>query len=202
MPEYEPASRVNNINFVNDDWYVVDNKRLKMTTREHISHYHANMASMLKLADWFDFMRENGVYDNTRIILVSDHGAPLNHFEELSLVDDKGKAQNIEWYYPLLLVKDFNSQGFSTTDEFMTNADVPTMAFSGVVQNPVNPFTGKEVSNKTKYEEVQYVFASHAHSLSKHDKNTYAPGDWYSVHTDLWNKDNWKVAKKDAVLPY
>ncbi|MBO5167925.1 MAG: YidC/Oxa1 family membrane protein insertase [Phascolarctobacterium sp.] len=202
MPDYVPASRVNNTSFVNEDWYVVNGRKLKMTTRDHVSHYHANMAAFLKLAEWFDFMKDNGVYDNTRIILVSDHGAPLYHFDELVLDDGKGEPQNIEWYYPLLLVKDFDSQGFKETDEFMTNADVVTIATQGIIHNPVNPFTGKEISNKAKYEDAQYVFASHAHSLSKHDKNTYIPGDWYSVHTDIWNKENWKVAKKDAVLPY
>ena len=132
---------------------------------------------------------------------MSDHGAPLYHFDELVLDDGKGEPQNIEWYYPLLLVNDFDSQGFKETDEFMTNADVVTIATQGIIHNPKNPFTGKEISNKAKYEDVQYVFASHAHSLSKHDKNTYIPGDWYSVHTDIWNKENWKVAKKYAVLP-
>lgn len=202
MPEYKPASRVNNTQFVNEAWYVVNDKKLKMTTRDHVSHYHANMAAFLKLADWFDFMKTNGVYDNTRIILVSDHGAPLQHFDELMLDNGKGKSQNIEWYYPLLLVKDFGSQGFTETDEFMTNADVPTIALSGIVKQPVNPFTGKTISNKAKYEELQYVFASHAHSLSKHDKNTYIPGDWYSVRNNVWDKNCWKLEKEDSVLPY
>jgi YidC/Oxa1 family membrane protein insertase len=36
-------------------------------------HYHVNAAAYLLLARWFEFLRENGVYDNTRIIIVSDH---------------------------------------------------------------------------------------------------------------------------------
>ena len=89
-----------------------------------MSHYHANMASLIKLAEWFDFLRENDVYDNTRIILVSDHGYSLDQFEELVLNTGKNKTENIEWYYPLLLVKDFGSKEFSVSEEFMTNADV------------------------------------------------------------------------------
>ena len=202
VPEYLPSSRVDNSKVVNYDTYVINGKKLKMTNREQVSHYHANMASLLKLAEWFDYLKANDAYDNTRIILVSDHGAPLYHFDELILGDGKDKSQNLEWYYPLLMVKDFNSKVFSVSNEFMTNADVVTIATENVIDNPINPFTNKVISNKAKFDAVQYVFGSHAHSLSKHDKNTYIPGTWYSVHADIWNKDNWKVAKKDAVLPY
>lgn len=40
------------------------------------------MAAMLRLGEWFDYLREEGVYDNTRIILVSDHGYRLEQIEE------------------------------------------------------------------------------------------------------------------------
>jgi hypothetical protein len=33
-------------------------------------HYHANMAAYILLGKWFSFLKENGVYDNTRIIIV------------------------------------------------------------------------------------------------------------------------------------
>ena len=46
-------------------------------TREQLAHYHANAAALLRLGEWFDWMREQGVYDNTRIIIVSDHGRDL-----------------------------------------------------------------------------------------------------------------------------
>ena len=66
-------------------------------------HYQTNMAAMLQLGKWFDYMRENGVYDNTRIILVSDHGKDLNQDNSFKLADGTDKAL----YYPLLMVKDF-----------------------------------------------------------------------------------------------
>ena len=48
-----------------------------MVNANQLAHYQINMAAMLQLANWFDYMRENGVYDNTRIILVADHGRGL-----------------------------------------------------------------------------------------------------------------------------
>ena len=156
------------------------------------------MAALLRLAEWFDYMRMNGVYDNSRIILVSDHGYGLRHFDDLVL--DNSTGENIEWYYPLLLVKDFGSNKFVESEEFMTNAEVVNIALEGIINEPVNPFTGKRIVSKK--DDIQYVFGSREHSLKKHDKNVYAPGVWYAVHTNIWNKNNWKVAKKDAVLPY
>jgi hypothetical protein len=51
-----------------------DGTVLELSTDVQIRHYHVNMAAMLLVGKWLDFMRESGVYDNTRIILVADHG--------------------------------------------------------------------------------------------------------------------------------
>jgi arylsulfatase A-like enzyme len=40
-------------------------------------HYHSNMATMLRVGEWMDYLKEQGVYDNTRIIIVADHGRKL-----------------------------------------------------------------------------------------------------------------------------
>ena len=202
LPDYTLENRVNNQKLVDYDDYVIDGKKLGMKTRDQVSHYHANMACFIKLADWFDFMKANGVYDNTRIILVSDHGAPLRHFDDLVLDNSKDSSKNIEWYYPLLLVKDFDSKEFAVSEEFMTNADVVSIAAKGIIDNPLNPFTGNSINNDAKYNSVQYVFGSHAHSLNKHNKNTYIPGTWYAVHNDMRDKKNWEIVKEEAVLPY
>ena len=37
-------------------------------------HYHVNAAALLQVAKWLDFLKENDCYDNTRIIIVADHG--------------------------------------------------------------------------------------------------------------------------------
>ena len=61
--------------------------------------------------------------------------------EEL-VYGDRDDNETIEYYFPLLLVKDFGSTEFTISDEFMTNADVPTLATQGLIENPTNPFTG------------------------------------------------------------
>ena len=73
--------------------------------------------SLSQVADWFAWLKENNVYDNTRIILCSDHG--IGNDKELSF--DARYAKNVELmkkasdcvcsYFALLAVKDFASHG-------------------------------------------------------------------------------------------
>ena len=88
-------------------------------------------------------MSKNGIYDNTRIIIVSDHGAPIkNYASELEI---------ITYFNPLLIVKDFNSQGdYKIDNSLMTTADVPYIATKDLMNNPVNPFTGKSITEFDK----------------------------------------------------
>jgi len=98
--------------------------------------YHVNAAAIKRLADWFSFLKRENVYDNTRIILVSDHGPQSNFITKIGL------PFNVDQFNPLLMVKDFDgSHEIETLQTFMSNADVPYLSLAGVIENPVNPFT-------------------------------------------------------------
>ncbi|MDR2842401.1 MAG: membrane protein insertase YidC, partial [Spirochaetaceae bacterium] len=62
-PNYVPAENVTNrgnSDFVGKGWIE--------------GYYDVNSALYLKIGEWIDALKTNGVYDNTRIIIVSDHG--------------------------------------------------------------------------------------------------------------------------------
>ncbi|MCR4618347.1 MAG: membrane protein insertase YidC [Lachnospiraceae bacterium] len=153
-----------------------------------VQHYHVNMAAYLKLAEWFDFLRDNGLYDNTRIIIVADHGRALNQFDDLML----DEFVDIEGYHPILLYKDFNSTGFNTSDEFMTNADVPSLAVKDIIEKPINPFTGNVINNKDK-ENGQYITTSPYFELKDNPGNVFNTEDsyWYLVKDNIFDFNNW-----------
>lgn len=199
LPDYTPKQRVDNSGIVDytSEQFIINGKRLEVIDTRQVSYYHANMAALMKMGEWFDWMRSNGVYDNTRIILVADHGRPVRHFS-----DWKVGRESLEGFQPLLMVKDFGATEFKTSNEFMTNADTLTIATNGVINDPVNPFTNKPINNDVKFKDVQYVFAGHDNSYASNSGNTYISGKWYSVHTDIWNLDNWKVVCENATLPY
>ncbi len=96
-------------------------------------------------------MRENGVYDNTRIIIVSDHGAGLGQFEDLIVNMEDGTSIDAEAYNALLLFKDFAcNDPFQSEATFMSNADVPVLAMQGLFEDMKNPFTDDVISDKIK----------------------------------------------------
>lgn len=103
--------------------------------------------------------------------------------------------------HALLMVKDFNSTGSVTTDNtFMTVADVPTLVTNGVIDNPVNPFTGNSISSQDKTDHDQYILISSDWDILEQDTPTFHKGYWFSVHDDLWNKDNWQLVAKNDIL--
>ncbi len=191
QPDYEPSSNVNLSSFSEEERTRTAEgmPTIVMDTEKELSHYHVNMAALMKLGDWLDYLREQGVYDNTRIIITSDHGYYVDQFPELLFTDSY--QDDVIAYNPLLLVKDFNGTGFTTDRSFMTNADVPTLAFEGLIDDPVNPFTGKAICSDAKNASEQLIFATHDYDPASYTGNTFLPWSWYTVHDDIFDLSNW-----------
>ena len=201
-PDYEPQYIVDNTDYdaAHADRFTIDGRTLEMEEAEQMIHYHANMAALLKMAEWFDYLRENELYDNTRIILVADHGYDVRHLKEQSITDAKGTVHDLERYFPLLMVKDFGSKGFSSSDDFMTNADVPTLAMEKLIENPINPFTGKAINSDEKYAHDQMVILAGSNDFVGGDSCLYPNAAWASVKENRWDLDNWKVSSEKMIL--
>ena len=157
--------------------------------------FHANSAAFLKIGRWLEELKKNNVYDNSRIIIVSDHGADVN-----AGIADRELAILNEWreaYNPVLLMKDFNSRGRLQTDmAFMTNADVPVLALDGIAE-AVNPFSGKSLRENPKAQGL-YIATTHLwlpHQNSKYKFNIKAD-HWLFVHDNIFDPNNWEKAEK------
>lgn len=198
-PDYEVAEWVDNTAYdeAHTDRFNYNGQQLTVENGIQMAHYHTNMAMFHRLGEWLDYLRENDVYDNTRIILVSDHGRELKMVEQMRRTDE---IVDLTRYCPLLMVKDFGSQGFTVSDDFMTTADVPTLAAGELIENPVNPYTGKKLTSEEKTAHPQYVIVSTAWDLMENNGNTFLPSAWASVKDDLWNLDNWQFYKEKTVL--
>ena len=170
---------------------ILDGRTMMLSNAAQWGHYCINVATYQALAEWLDYLRAEGVYDNTRIILVADHGYDLAQFSDLLIADDL----DAEKFNALLMVKDFDAHDPWRIDmSFMTNADVPTLATQGVIDDPNNPFTGNAVSNEVKGKEPMYV-TTYLHNWRYGNNDGYvldtSNGDWWSVHDDIFNKENW-----------
>jgi len=188
QPDYVPSYQVDNSEYYNDTLIKTDDKgnSISIEDEENLVHYHINMASFLELGEWFDYLKEEGVYDNTRIIIVSDHGWTIYQDEDMVIED-----HDMETFHCALMVKDFDSKGFTENDDLMSNADVPTLAMDGVIDNPVNPFTNTPITNDMKNNGDQEVMFVKTWSIDENNGNTYMPGYWYSVHDNVHDANNW-----------
>ncbi len=193
MPDYVPAKSVDNTSFEKNINTFVNDKTMHLETKAQRQHFQINVAALLKLGEFFDYLREEDVYDNTRIIIAADHGEDLAHFDEMLMLDGK---LDVEAYNPLLLVKDFNARGFTVSNDFMTNADVPLIALSGIVNEPVNPFTGNLLSDADKRETMAVTAAK---SVDYPTGTQFDDGGqpWYCVKNGILDEANWSLWIKE-----
>jgi YidC/Oxa1 family membrane protein insertase len=159
------------------------------------SFFHTTVASFILLGKWFEYLKTIGVYDNTRIILVSDHGksgvlGPENFASNMTLPN----GDNLGYYNALLMIKDFNSIGeLEISNEFMTNADTPLLILKDIINNPVNPFTNKPlIADKdqgiiitTNQDFDSYAHTNYAYKINKNN--------WLYVKENIFEPANWKT---------
>ena len=202
-PEYEPAMDVDNTAFdaANEDrFYLPNGQHLNVDNDKKMIAYQTNMATLLRIGDWLDYLRKNDVYDNTRIIIVADHGYYLYQTEELCFEVEGQGSVDMSNRFPLLMVKDFNSTGFQVSDEFMTNADTPTLAVENLIDNPVNPFTGKIINNAEKTAHDQFILTYKIWRVKENNGEQFKPSTWAVITNNIWDRDDWEFITDSVIL--
>jgi len=150
--------------------------------------YHSNAAAIKRLSEYFDFLKINDVYDNTRIILVADHGV-----RDVTYVTKTSLPFSVEQFNPLLLVKDFNANGPMKTDmTFMTNADVPCLAMNELIENKINPFTGNAITTQQKNNPL-LILTERVNDSKENELNAQ---NIYYIHDNIFDEKNWIKPEK------
>lgn len=182
-PEYIPVPGINE-------------DELPSTEPYNIRDFHCMAASLKRLGEYFEELKRNGVYDNTRIILYSDHGG--GGWAPEYIWNEKFDELRPNQFHPLLLVKDFGENGtLKVTDEFMTNADVPVMAVKGFEAADKNPFTGKEISESNAKSEKEKGALVCTSSMFMPYQTTSKTGfsvgndEWWRVKENIFDPKNW-----------
>lgn len=180
-PGYEPQAVVTDISTPLDDHPKMKEMDLK--------HYHANAASLRQIGLWLASLQESGVYDNTRIIIVADHGFVLysSYFDGFT-----ENPYNKASYNPLMLFKDFNADGkYRVDNSFMTHADAPIFAIQGLDVLPINPFTNNNLVEYVDKKKVNVY--SGPYDPRNNPKNMLKPDllKSFSVHDSIFEEANW-----------
>ncbi|WP_288304438.1 membrane protein insertase YidC [uncultured Treponema sp.] len=159
---------------------------------------YSSMVGVLKrFADFMDFLKENNLYDNTKIILVSDHGMSC----DTGVFDNK--TQNFPFYKEnmtaSLLVKDFSNRGKLKEDyAFMTNADTPALALKVIDGKALNPFTKNPLDVNfigggiTKNDFIKMSNApAESTRIRKNARFNIKDDEWYTVKDNIFDDKNW-----------
>ncbi len=141
-------------------------------------HYYTEVASIKLIGSFLDKLKQEGVYDNTLIILCSDHCI----HDSKTLLDVFGRS------YPgnpgaLLMVKPAGAHGVMRIDDTpMASSDV-RMIVEAALENRVF----KPAADRVRY---------HAVCISpirkKHPKNNFALESLWEIQGDRMHKEHWK----------
>lgn len=147
------------------------------------AHLQNEYFALKKLIAWFDWMKANNVYNNTQIIIVSDHGFG----DSAEIVKAWEKVPPL-YLHGLLLVKEYGAHGTLRIDRksLMANWDVPVIILNGLSDDPgiikapwLNP------ARERQHVSGNWRRATHA-------KNTYTFSDVYKIHGPIYKKENWE----------
>lgn len=174
-----------------DYTYSIDNAVDDNLAASYDATYDVNAASLILIGKWINYLKENGVYDNTRIIISADHGAYV-----YSGLPKNGGIN------PMLLFKDFGADGPIRTDySFMTNADVPILSVTGLIDNPVNEATGKNILEEVDKDNVfvELTYWTETTDVDSSHKIQVNSGDWYYIHDDIYEPSYWQNIDEKTV---
>lgn len=212
LPDYDIGPNISYVPY-SDEYmaqYEIRGKKLTMNDYSAAQHYQVNVAAYKLLGKFFDHLKKEGIYDNTRIIIVSDHGWPTLQMENVTIDENTW----IETFNPVLLVKDFadsdalkqgdvwcmEESNLNICDTLMTNADVATLCVTGTVENPVNPFTGKAINSDAKNNLPLVITSSRLSGVETNNGYIFDTSDYPWVEFsggEVKDLSNWTVLYED-----
>ncbi len=148
---------------------------------------------LLELERLFDRLKTLGVYDNSMILVVSDHGWWIDNpmfAENFSDVVPPGPERRLRpgFVNALLMVKDFGARGaLKSSNQLMTNTDTISIVCGaiGACRNVAgDPRNSPDVSRK-----LTISVTDLPHDVSQQDR--FDVIDQYQVENDIFNPDNW-----------
>ena len=154
--------------------------------------YNAAVKALRVLAEWFDWMKSEGIYDNTRILIVSDHGySGINPmFEDFRVIrDSEGRIlEGTGRVQPIFLIKDFQQRGpLVRSDHFVSNADTAAFATKGIADT--DPLRDPLTIDSDSRELIMSFVATRPEEQYEHGYRIHGQ---FLVKGSIFERENWK----------
>jgi hypothetical protein len=175
-------------------------QRRGYTSLFSLQHAVAARCTLLGVADYMDFLKAQDVYDNTRIIIVSDHGIVGPVEDNSTRAVSGGTTQDAYLRMrPLLLVKPRGAQGpLQVSETFTPNAEAPRIACEEI-GGCVNPYLANKPIATLGRDDPFYI------SLVPWQFNLQDPRS-FVIHEQLalvgkdpFDARNWKVIQSNTL---
>lgn len=156
-------------------------------------------AAYMQVGKFLEFLKENDIYDNTRIVIVSDHGC--HHDVDLDKSYDINLGNNIVVptiaFNCVLLFKDFNMKGeMSINHSFMSNADTPLLAMQDILR-PFDPLLSKEINNKNrKIDSIDIYYPKDATVINYLNDYVFDSYQFSCRPLNIFDESSWYVREK------
>jgi len=156
-------------------------------------HYYSEMAALKMMGEFFDFLKRENVYDNTLIVMVSDHcsgdSQPLsqtfgNPSPKRALITYSGRPN------ALYMVKGFQERGSLRID----GTPMATSDTRAIVEAAVNG----EAFVPPSSDRVRYHALGGWHR-GRHPKNVYKLDTLWKISGPKLNRESWKKIKPESL---
>lgn len=151
--------------------------------------YDTEACNIKNLNEYVKLLKENGIYDNTQIFVISDHshGNPI---------DGDSRIPFFSNVHALFLFKDFNAKGALKIDNrLMTNYDSPSI-FCENLKNGCPNIPKNILKNYPQNRSVVHV---DTHFDTKKVKGKWEFYNMYKIEKEVNNFDNWTDIKDEVI---
>ena len=156
-----------------------------------LQHYDSEACALKYLADFIAWLKDEGIYDNTQIFLVSDHGAFDSIGMPYSIVSKEARPDT------LFLFKDFNTRGALKLDtHLMINYDIASIFCENLPSGCPN--VPKNILKHYPHNREVISTIPISWEFNKHKSNEWLLNYIYRVKGNIHNEKSWQ----DITKPY
>ena len=165
------------------------------------NYYQSTKCTFIFMARFIDWLKENKIYDNTKIIIVSDHGIGFkSKYADAEIerkVEKLNQAKDFTYRRTIatLMVKDYNERGdYKKDTRLMSNSDVPAIICSGLSPS-CSEYYKDPIKNNINRKSVKHYSVREITSIGHlfNTTPTYKILAEIEVTGDLYKKENVKV---------
>ncbi len=154
-----------------------------------VAIYETTKCAVQGLARFMDWLRANGIYDNTMVVLASDHGW-LSYNPLLSGLGGAKNQQRYSMFQAFLMAKGFNdSAPIAESREFISNANVPGLICE-TIGGCFDRATGKTIRQQPLLEPVLLHETPWQGKSQK--KDAFIIEAMYRVSGDVTRPESWQ----------